>query len=93
MAGVGLNTMAALLNPGLSAGTFTTSSRFKTPLDVQSPGVRITCAGTVAGWNLSIVKVTVKSDPSGGVKLTAQGVLQPGPMEVRASAPGGVDTS
>jgi hypothetical protein len=63
------------------------------PLDIQSPGVRITCAGTVAGWNLSVTKVTVKSLPSGGVMLIVQGVLQPGPREVRASAPGGVDAS
>src|SRR6185312_8213885 len=60
---------------------------------MRSPGTRITWAGTVAGWNLSMAKVTVKSDPSGGVMLTAQGVLQPGPREVRASAPDGVDSS
>jgi hypothetical protein len=35
----------------------------------------------------------VKSLPSGVGMLTVQGVLQPGPREVRASAPGGVDTS
>ena len=31
--------------------------------------------------------------PSGSGALTEQGVLQPGPKEVRASAPGGVDSS
>ena len=31
--------------------------------------------------------------PSPGVTVTEQGVLQPGPSEVRASAPAGVDSS
>jgi hypothetical protein len=78
---------------GCSSATIGLGSILTDPFEVQSPGTRITCAGTVAGWNLSIAKLTVKSLPSGVGMLTVQGVLQPGPREVRASAPGGVDTS
>ena len=59
---------------------------------VKSPGVRITWTGTVTGWNLGIAKVTVKP-ASGAATATEQGVLQPGPTEVVASAPGGTDSS
>jgi len=59
---------------------------------VKSPGFRITCTGTVTGWNLGSAKVTAKP-ASGAGTVTAQGVLQPGPSEVVASAPGGVDSS
>jgi len=59
---------------------------------VKSPGFRITCTGTVTGWNLGNAKVTEKPE-SGAGTLTEQGVLQPGPSEVVASAPGGADSS
>jgi hypothetical protein len=46
----------------------------------------------VTGWNLGNAKETAKP-ASGAGTLTEQGVLQPGPSEVVASAPGGVDSS
>jgi len=58
----------------------------------KSPGVRSTWTGTVTGWNLGIAKVTVKP-VSGVATAIEQGVLQPGPTEVVASAPGGMDSS
>ena len=58
----------------------------------KSPGLRITCTGTVTGWNLGSVKVTEKP-ASGAGTATEQGVLQPGPSEVMASAPEGTDSS
>lgn len=58
----------------------------------KSPGFRITWTGTVTGWNLGSAKVTV-NPASGAGTLTEQGVLQAGPSEVVASAPGGVDSS
>ena len=58
----------------------------------KSPGLRITCTGTVTGWNLGLVKVTEKP-ASGAGTSTEQGVLQAGPSEVVASAPGGADSS
>ena len=60
--------------------------------EVKSPGLRITWTGTVTGWNLGIAKVTVKP-ASGAGTATEQGVLQPGPTEVVASAPGGTNSS
>ena len=60
--------------------------------EVMSPGVRITWTGTVTGWNLGIAKVTVKP-VSGAATAIEQGVLQPGPTEVVASAPDGTDSS
>jgi hypothetical protein len=51
----------------------------------KSPGFRITWTGTVTGRNLGIA--------SGAGTATEQGVLQPGPSEVVASAPGGTDSS
>lgn len=58
----------------------------------KSPGLRITCTGTVAGWNLGRLKVT-ENPLSGAGTATEQGVLQAGPSEVTASAPGGTDSS
>ena len=58
----------------------------------KSPGLRITCTGTVAGWNLGRLKVTEKPLSGAGIE-TWQGVLQPGPSEVTASAPDGADSS
>ena len=58
----------------------------------KSPGLRITCTCTVAGWNLGRLKVTAKPASGAGTE-TWQGVLQPGPSEVTASAPGGADSS
>jgi hypothetical protein len=58
----------------------------------KSPGFRITCTGTVTGWNFGSANVTAKP-ASGAGTLTEQGVLQPGPSEVVASAPGGVESS
>ena len=59
---------------------------------VASPGLRITCTGTVTGWNLGIAKVTEKPASGAGTSIE-QGVLQAGPSEVVASAPGGTDSS
>ena len=56
---------------------------------VKSPGLLMTCTGTVGGWNLSRVKVTVKPAPRGDGDR--QGVRQPGPAEVVASAPDGIE--
>jgi hypothetical protein len=58
----------------------------------KSPGLRTTCTGTVSGWNFGRVKVT-ENPLSGAGTETEQGVLQPGPNEVTASAPGGTDSS
>jgi hypothetical protein len=60
--------------------------------EVKSPGVRVTVTGTVAGWNLGILKVTEKLVSGVGIE-TEQGVLQPGPSEVTASAPCGCESS
>jgi hypothetical protein len=59
---------------------------------VKSPGLRITWTGTVTGWNRGSANVTVKPASGAGID-TVQGVLQPGPSEVVASAPGGADSS
>jgi hypothetical protein len=58
----------------------------------ESPGLRITCTGIVTGWNLGLAKVTEKPASGAGIS-TEQGVLQAGPSEVVASAPGGADSS
>ena len=60
--------------------------------EVESPGLRITWTGTVTGWNLGLAKVTEKPASGAGTSIE-QGVLQAGPSEVVASAPGGVDSS
>ncbi len=58
---------------------------------VKSPGFTMTATGIVTGWNFGAEKVTVKFGVDG--IETEQGVLQPGPTEVTASAPGGSDSS
>jgi hypothetical protein len=58
---------------------------------VKSPGFRVTVTGMVMGTYLLRVKATLKL-PS-VVTGTEQGVLQLGPREVRASAPGGIESS
>ena len=58
----------------------------------KSPGLRITWTGTVTGRNLGIAKVTAKPASGAGTAIE-QGVLQPGPSEVVASAPDGTDSS
>lgn len=58
--------------------------------EVKSPGLRITWTGIVTDWNLGLAKVTEKPASGAGTSME-QGVLQPGPSEVVASAPGGVD--
>lgn len=60
--------------------------------EAKSPGLRITWTGTVTGWNLGIAKVTEKPASGAGTSIE-QGVLQAGPSEVVASAPGGADSS
>ena len=52
----------------------------------------MTWTGTVAGWNFGSVKVTEKP-ASGAGTSTEQWVLQAGPSDVVASAPGGADSS
>lgn len=59
---------------------------------VKSPGAWVTVTGTVAGWNFGRLKVTEKLLSGEGI-VTAQGVLQPGPSEVTASAPCGAESS
>jgi hypothetical protein len=59
---------------------------------VKSPGFLITFTGTLAGACLGSAKATVKGASGAGTE-TEQGVLQPGPSEVLASAPGGLDSS
>jgi hypothetical protein len=58
---------------------------------VKSPETRVTVTGTVAGWYLGSVKVTLK--PPSVVIGREQGVVQVGPSDVFASAPGGVDSN
>jgi hypothetical protein len=77
---------------GLSSATTGLGSTVMMSGLVKSPGVRITLTGTVTGWNFGIAKVTVKP-ASGEATATEQGVLQPGPAEVVASAPGGTESS
>jgi len=59
---------------------------------VKSPGLRVTATGTVTGIIFGMLKVTEKPVSGAGTE-TEQGVLQPGPSEVTASAPGGTDSS
>lgn len=58
---------------------------------VKSPGTRVTVTGTVTDCNFGAVNVTVKAFSAGTSR--EQGVLQPGPIEVTASTPGGTDSS
>ena len=60
--------------------------------EAKSPGLRTSWTGTVTGWNLGLAKVT-ENPASGAGTSIAQGVLQAGPSEVVASAPGGTDSS
>ena len=59
---------------------------------VKSPGFLITFTGTLAGWYFGSAKATVNGASGAGTE-TEQGVLQPGPSEVLASAPEGLDSS
>jgi hypothetical protein len=52
----------------------------------------ITFTGTLTGWYLGSAKATVNGASGAGTE-TEQGVLQPGPSEVLASAPEGLDSS
>lgn len=58
----------------------------------KSPGLWITWSDTVTVSNRGIAKVTEKP-ASGAGTSTEQGVLQAGPSEIVASAPGGTDSS
>jgi len=60
--------------------------------EVKSPGFLIRFTGTLAGWYFGRAKATVKGTSGAGTE-TEQGVLQPGPSDVVASAPGGLDSS
>ena len=75
---------------GLSSATTGLGSIMVEAGVAKSPGLRITWTGTVTGRNLCIAKVTEKP-ASGAGTATEQGVLQPGPSEVVASAPGGTE--
>ena len=77
---------------GRSSATTGLGSTVVVAGDEKSPAVRITWTGTVTGWNFGIAKVTVKP-VSGAATAIEQGVLQPGPTEVVASAPDGTDSS
>jgi hypothetical protein len=77
---------------GLSSATTGLGSMVVEAGVLKSPGLRITCTGTVTGWNLGMLKLTVKP-LSGAATATEQGVLQLGPTEVTASAPEGTDSS
>jgi hypothetical protein len=57
---------------------------------VRSPGFLMMFTGTLAGWYLGSAKATVNGASGAGTE-TEQGVLQPGPSEVEASAPGGLE--
>lgn len=59
---------------------------------VKSPGFLMTFTGTLTGWYFGSAKATVKGASGAGTD-TEQGVLQPCPSEVVASAPGGLDSS
>ena len=58
---------------------------------VKSPGTRVTVTGTVTGCDFGAENVTVKAFSAG--TSSEQGVLQPGPIDVTASAPGGIESS
>jgi hypothetical protein len=89
---IGLRTARGGGPAGLSSTTTGLGSIVVVAGFAKSPGLRITCTGTVAGWNLGMAKVTVKP-LSGAITAIEQGVLQPGPTEVVASAPDGTDSS
>jgi hypothetical protein len=77
---------------GFSSATTGLGSRLVEAGVEVSAGIWTTCTGTVAGWNLFSVYVT-ENPASGAANATEQGVLQPGPTEVTASAPGGTESS
>jgi hypothetical protein len=77
---------------GLSSATTGLGSSAVEAGVAKSPGLRVTCTGTVAGWNFGMLKVTEELG-EGAATETEQGVLQPGPTEVTASAPEGIDSS
>src|ERR1700734_2878718 len=77
---------------GCSVATTGLGSILDVPGIMKPAGLPVTATGTLTGRKPSRVYVTAKL-PSGRGALTEQGVLQPGPKEVRASAPGGVDSS
>ena len=65
---------------------------FVVPGERTPAGLPVTRTGIVTGWKSAKVKLTVKSLKETGT-LTAQGVVQLCPVEVRASAPEGVDSN
>ena len=77
---------------GLSSANTGLGSMIVVGGEAKSPGLRITWTGTVTGWNLGLAKVTEKPASGAGTSIE-QGVLQAGPSEVVASAPGGADSS
>ena len=77
---------------GLSSANTGLGSMMVVAGEAKSPGLRITWTGTVTGWNLGLAKVTEKPVSGAGTSIE-QGVLQAGPSEVVASAPGGADSS
>lgn len=76
---------------GSSCATTGLGSIRVVPTARKPAGLPLTRTGTVTGLKSFRVKLTEKS-VSGTGTLTEQGVLQPDPIEVRASAPGGVDS-
>jgi hypothetical protein len=76
---------------GLSSANTGLGSMMVVGGEAKSPGLRITWTGTVTGWNLGLAKVTEKPASGAGTSIE-QGVLQAGPSEVVASAPGGTDS-
>jgi hypothetical protein len=65
---------------------------FVVPGERTPAGLPVTRTGIVTGWKSFKVKLTVKSLKETGT-LTAHGVVQLCPIEVRASAPEGVDSN
>src|SRR3954462_1979907 len=70
-------------SPGAGCSSATTGLGSITPggESLKAPVLRSTCTGMVAGWYLSIVKVTLKPESGAGTE-TVHGVLQPGPSDV-----------
>ena len=77
---------------GLSSATTGLGSMLVEAGVEKSPGILMTCTGIVSGWNFGLVKVTEKPVSPAGT-ATEQGVVQPGPGEVLASAPDGIESS
>jgi hypothetical protein len=89
---IGLRTGRGGGPAGWSSANTGFGSTVTVPELIQLSPTRLTLTGTVTGNILSWAKVTVKP-LSGGVTVTEQGVRQLGPSEVRASTPGGADSS